>query len=76
MNSDSQLHDGSMYQAMDDDLIRAQRAHMELLYDFNHTRPTETRKREELLCKMLAEIGEGSFIEPPFFANWGGCFLH
>ena len=65
-----------MYQAMDDDLIRAQRAHMELLYDFNHTRPTETRKREELLCKMLAEIGEGSFIEPPFFANWGGCFLH
>ena len=76
MDSDSQLHDGSLYQAMDEELIRAQKAHMELLYDFNSTRPTETRKREELLCKMLAEIGEGSFIEPPFFANWGGCFLH
>ena len=76
MDSDSQLHDGSLYQAMDEGLLRAQKAHMELLYDFNSTRPTETRKREELLCKMLAEIGEGSFIEPPFFANWGGCFLH
>lgn len=75
MDSDSQLHDGSLYQAMDEGLLRAQKAHMELLYDFNSTRPTETRKREELLCKMLAEIGEGSFIEPPFFANWGGCFL-
>ncbi len=76
MDSDSQLHDGSLYQAMDEGLLRAQKAHMELLYDFNSARPTETRKREELLCKMLAEIGEGSFIEPPFFANWGGCFLH
>ncbi len=76
MNADEQLHDGSLYQAMDEKLIRMQKVHMELLYDFNRTRPQETRKREKILRKMLAEIGEASCIEPPFFANWGGCFLH
>ena len=76
MDSYSPLHDGSLYQAADEKLIRQQKKHMELLCDFNHTRPNETQKRAELLRRMLAEIGEGSFIEPPFFANWGGCFLH
>lgn len=76
MDKYSQLHDGSLYRPMDEEMLCAQREHMELLCDYNRTRPHETQKREELLSRMLAEIGEGSFIEPPFYANWGGCFLH
>ena len=29
-----------------------------------------------LLKKMLAEIGEGCYIEPPFHANWAGRYIH
>lgn len=43
-----------------------------MLYDFNMTRPTELKKREEMLKEMFAEIGEGCYIEAPFYANFGG----
>lgn len=42
---------------------------LDRLYDFNMTRPTEQEKREAMLMEMFAEIGEGCYIEPPFYAN-------
>ena len=29
-----------------------------------------------LLKEMFAEIGDGCYIEPPFYANWAGKFMH
>ena len=49
---------------------------MEILYDYNATRPSETGRRAELLGKMLAEAGENCYIEPPFHANFGGGHVH
>ena len=49
---------------------------LDRLYDFNQTRPTELKKREEMLKEMFAEIGEGCYIEPPLYANWGGKHVH
>ena len=49
---------------------------LELLYDFNQTRPSEQDKREKMLKKMFAEIGDDCYIEPPFHANWGGKNVH
>lgn len=40
------------------------------------TRPTEGEKREALLREMLAEVGEGCYIEPPFHTNLGGAHVH
>ncbi|MCR4798412.1 MAG: sugar O-acetyltransferase [Lachnospiraceae bacterium] len=45
---------------------------LENLYDFNHTRPSEQKKRQELMQKMFGSIGKGCYIEPPFHANWAG----
>lgn len=47
----------------------------ELLYDFNNSRPTEVKYREDLIRKVFAEVGENCYIEPPFHANWG-CNMH
>lgn len=47
----------------------------ELQYDFNHSLPSEGKKREEILRQMFAEVGENCYIEPPFYANWG-CNMH
>ena len=49
---------------------------MERLYAYNHTRPSELAKREQLLKEMLAECGTGCWIEQPFHANWGGKHKH
>ena len=49
---------------------------LELLYDYNHTRPSEWDKRVALMKEMFAEIGEDCYLEPPFHANWGGHHVH
>lgn len=49
---------------------------LELLYDFNQTRPREQDRRQELLRRMFAEIGPGCYIEPPLHANWAGKHVH
>lgn len=70
------LHSGEIYDPSEFDLQEAQNKHLEMLYDFNHTRPKESEKRQALLKEMFAEIGENCYIEPPLHANWGGYHTH
>lgn len=70
------LHTGELYLPNDDEIVKYQTKCLDRLYDYNMTRPTEGKKREKLLKEMLAEIGEGCYIEPPFHANFGGANLH
>lgn len=61
----------------DDPQIHAEKAQNQLLnYEYNQTRPDEEEKRQELLRKMLPEIGQGTKIHAPFNSNWGGMHLH
>ena len=76
MSMKDKLHTGELYLPDDNEIMKEQSACMELLYDFNATRPSEAEKRIALLKKMFAEIGEGCWIEPPFRANWGGHNVH
>lgn len=73
---DHLLHSGKVYDPNNRLLAEQQQACMELLYDYNATRPSEGEKRSALLKEMLAEVGEGCYIEPPFHANWAGRHIH
>ena len=70
------LHTGQIYYPNGDEIMDEQLQCLDRLYDFNRTRPTELKKREEMLREMFAEIGEGCYIEPPLHANWGGKHVH
>lgn len=70
------LHSGNLYLPGEQELLAEQLKCLEKFYDFNNTRPSELDKREKLLKEMLAEMGEGCYIEPPFHANWGGKHVH
>lgn len=70
------MYGQKFYYCNDEDLMREQMKALELLYDFNQTRPSEQDKREKILKKMFAEIGDDCYIEPPFHANWGGKNVH
>ena len=49
--------------------LEAERTHAkELLYDFNHSRPSQTGERLRLLRELLGAVGEPVCIEPPFLA--------
>lgn len=76
MSMIDKIHTGELYLPEDDSVMKIQLKHLDMLYDFNMTRPTELDKREKMLKEMLAEIGEGCYIEPPFHSNWGGAHCH
>lgn len=67
---------GELYFCSDEAILAEQEKCLDLLYDYNQTRPTEGEKRTALLKKMLAECGENVYIEPPFHSNWGGKHCH
>lgn len=76
MTDREKIHSGELYYPSGDEIMNEQLSYVNMQYDFNMTRPTELDKREEMLKKMFAEIGEGCYIEPPLHANWGGHHVH
>ncbi len=76
MTQKERMEAGLIYDPADPEIMSEQAQRLELLYEFNATRPCEAERRAELLRKMLGEMGEGCYIEPPFRANWAGKGLH
>ncbi len=70
------LHTGELYLPGDEEIMKDQLKRLDRLYEFNKTRPTEMKKRQALMKEMFAEIGEGCYIEPPFYTNMGAGHIH
>ncbi|WP_187374484.1 MULTISPECIES: sugar O-acetyltransferase [Gracilibacillus] len=71
MTIKEKMKNGELYYCNDEDLMKEQVQCLDVLYDFNHTRPSEVEKRAELLDKLFAKVGTNVYIEPPLHANWG-----
>ncbi|WP_019616889.1 sugar O-acetyltransferase [Psychromonas ossibalaenae] len=71
MDIKARMHSQKVYCCDDDELVSEQTKCLDVLYDFNHTRPTEMRERQEIMKTLFAEIGDNCYIEPPLQANWG-----
>lgn len=76
MNNYEKMKSGDLYLPQDPQILKEQFARLEMLYDFNATRPSELNRREQLLKEMFAEIGEDCYIEPPLHASWAGKNVH
>lgn len=70
------MEEGRIYSPGDESIMAEQQVCLEKLYDFNATRPSQMKLREEMLKDMFAEIGEGCYIEPPLHSNFGGKHVH
>ena len=71
-----QLHDGSLYDPNDSDVMREQLLCLDRLFAFNQLPPSKVKERAAMLRQMFAEVGEGCYIESPLHANWGGKHVH
>lgn len=76
MTQKERMEKGLVYYCADEEIMDDQVLCLEKLYDYNNTRPSEGEKRIEMLKDMFAELGEGSYIEPPLHANWGGKHVY
>lgn len=70
------LHTGELYLPGDEEIMGERSKRLDRLYEFNRTRPSEMDKRQALMKEMFAQIGEGCYIEPPFYANMGAAHIH
>lgn len=71
MDIKAQMHSQKIYYCDDEELAAKQLKCLDVLYDFNHTRPSQMAKRQEIMKQIFAEVGENCYIEPPLQANWG-----
>lgn len=79
MTTEKIIKGGQLYDSSPENIPEAMTEKLdkckELLYDFNNSRPSDLKYRDELLTKILAEKGDNCYIEPPLHANWG-CNTH
>ncbi|MCI1660235.1 sugar O-acetyltransferase [Bifidobacterium psychraerophilum] len=65
------MNSGEVYGFDDPELIKVQTEQMDLLYEFNHLRPSDTERRGAIMRRLFASVGEGVHVETPCAANWG-----
>ena len=71
MDIKERMKSNKLYYCIDEKLMKEQLECLDLLYDFNMTRPSEQIRRREILKELLADMGKNCYIEPPLHANWG-----
>ena len=76
MTQKERMDKGLVYYCADESIMSDQLLCLEKLYDYNQTRPLEGEKRIQMLKDMFASFGNGSYIEPPLHANWGGKHVY
>ena len=85
MSLEQQMKTGKLYvefgHASEEDqayekVIEGQRMRCkELLYDYNHTRPSDQDTKNRILKTLLAEVGESVWVEAPVQFSYG-CNTH
>jgi maltose O-acetyltransferase len=62
---------GDPYLASDPELVAARNRARRLMREINQTVGEEVDQRRALLAELLGEMGEGVYIEPPFYCDYG-----
>ena len=67
---------GQIYDPGDSEIMTEQTGCAGYMKEYNTLGLGDEARMAELLRAMLGAVGEGCFIQPPFFANWGGKHLY
>lgn len=72
MTDKERMDKGLLYYPSDDAIMAEQLVYLDVLNEYNSTKPSELDKRAALLKQMLGACGENCYVEAPFYSNWGG----
>ncbi len=70
------LHTGEIYFPGDPEISAQQVIWQDMVMEYNNIPHVQQARRDEMLRKMFAEVGEGCYVETPFYANMGGHHVH
>ncbi len=62
---------GRLYDPSDPTLATARLRARKLLHEFNHSLPEAVEERKNFLRELIPEQGDGLYIEPPFYCDYG-----
>ncbi|GAA0720656.1 sugar O-acetyltransferase [Clostridium malenominatum] len=61
---------GEFYNASHEELVKERDYARDLIFELNHTKPSDKEKKQELLKRLI--VAKGSFhIETPFYCDYG-----
>ncbi len=76
MTEKEKIHSGSIYQPMGQEILQEQLAYLDKMDAYNAIPRRQVEERAAMLSQLFAEVGEGCYVESPFYANWGGRHVH
>lgn len=76
MSMKDKLHTGELYLPTDSSIMEEQLKRLDKLRIFNDMPPSNVEGRFAMMKELFAEVGEGCYIESPFYSNFGGGHIH
>lgn len=71
MTEKEKMLKGELYDACEATLMEERFVCKELCYDYNHLRPRQMERRQELMRRILGRVEGRCLIEPPFWCDYG-----
>jgi len=62
---------GELYAPLDQQLSEERNKARLLILELNQSREDEVEKREKILKELIPDAGEGLWLQPPFFCDYG-----
>lgn len=67
---------GLLFDGMDEEILKVQSGCVGYMKEYNTLGLGDEQRMAELLKLSFAEVGEDTYIQPPYYANWGGAHVH
>ncbi|HIX08726.1 MAG TPA: sugar O-acetyltransferase [Firmicutes bacterium] len=76
MTQKERMKNSMLYDPADTEIMQEQTGCAHYLKEYNSLGQGDETRMTELMHEMFAEVGEGCYIQPPFYANWAGKNVH
>lgn len=76
MTEAEKMENGLLYDSSVEEILSVQATCVQYMKEYNTLGLGDDERLTELLKLSFAEVGEGTFIQPPYYANWGGANVH
>lgn len=76
MTETEKMEKGLVYDCSAEEIMSVQTSFVKYMKEYNTLGLGDEKRMEELMPLMFAEVGPNTYVQPPFYANWGGAHVH
>ncbi len=76
MTETEKMEKGLVYDCTAEEIMSVQTGFVKYMKEYNTLGLGDEKRMEELMPLMFAEVGPNTYVQPPFYANWGGAHVH